>query len=161
MQPPSVQVPVYRSTPTPTQTTEPTETETPTPTQTTEPTETEPTAPITGQQFDLPSITNDENAIWIKVKPIDFSFDSNVRFDVAIDTHGGALDFDLTQISVLKDDKSNQYEALDWEGSPPGGHHRSGILTFPKLKQDTNSIELTIKNVYDVPERIFYWDLSK
>jgi hypothetical protein len=61
----------------------------------------------------------------------------------------------------LKDDKGNEYEAMEWDGSPPGGHHRYGVLTFPKLKQDTTSIELTIKDVYDIPERIFYWDLSK
>ncbi len=164
MQPPSEQVPTYKSTPAiiseSTQTPESTDTETPTPTQTTEPNITKTPAPTT-KQFDLPSITNDENAVWIKVKPIDFSFDSNVRFDVAIDTHSGSLDFDLTKISLLKDDKGNEYEALDWEGSPPEGHHRSGILTFPKLKQDTTSIELIITDVYDVPERIFYWELSK
>ncbi|MGQ9629077.1 MAG: hypothetical protein ACUVXI_02025 [bacterium] len=110
-------------------------------------------------KFDLPAKVNDENSLSIEVKPIDFGFNKPVKFDVSINTHRGALDFDLTQISLLEDDKGNIYEPLGWEGSPPGGHHRLGVLRFPELREKTRFIKLTIKGVYNVPERAFKWEL--
>lgn len=110
-------------------------------------------------EFDLPAKTNSENSVSIEVKPIEFSYEKPVKFDITIDTHQGSLDFDLTKISVLEDDKGNVYQPLSWEGSPPGDHHRSGILSFPKLSERTKFIKLTIKNVYNVPERVFEWNL--
>lgn len=110
-------------------------------------------------EFDLPAKTNSENSVSIEVKPIEFSYEKPVKFDITIDTHQGSLDFDLTKISVLEDDKGNFYNPLGWEGSPPGDHHRSGILSFPKLSERTKFIKLTLKNVYDVPERVFEWSL--
>lgn len=111
-------------------------------------------------EFDLPAKINNENFVAIEVKPIKFSYNkTDVKFDIIIDTHQGSLDFDLTKISVLEDDKGNFYNPLGWEGSPPGDHHRSGILSFPKLSERTKFIKLTLKNVYDVPERVFEWSL--
>ncbi|MBR9689404.1 MAG: hypothetical protein GOV01_00705 [Candidatus Altiarchaeota archaeon] len=43
-----------------------------------------------------------------------------------------------------------------WEGSPSGGHHRSGILSFPKIGE-TNRLELMVFGLYGVSERIFTW----
>jgi hypothetical protein len=111
-------------------------------------------------QFDLSAKINSESFVSIEVKPNDFSLDKTVRFDVSINTHQGSLDFDLTKISYLEDDKGNIYQPLSWEGSPPGGHHRSGTLSFPRLSEKTKFIKLTIKNVYNVPERIFKWESS-
>jgi hypothetical protein len=69
------------------------------------------------------------------------------------------LDFDVSKISVLEDDKGNEYAPISWEGSAPGGHHRSGTLTFPELNGETTYIKLIIKDVYGVPERVFIWEL--
>jgi hypothetical protein len=110
-------------------------------------------------EIDLPAKVNSENFISIEVKPIDFSFDKPSKFDISLSTHQGALDFDLAQICLLEDDKGNVYKPLSWEGSPPGGHHRNGTLTFSKLKEKSRFIKLTIRNVYDVPERVFKWEL--
>ena len=110
--------------------------------------------------FDLPAKENDENGVSIEAKPIDFSFDKQIKFDIAINTHQGSLDFDMTKISVLEDDKGNKYQPLTWQGSEPGGHHRYGVLTFPELNQDTLYIKLTVKDVYGVAERIFSWELD-
>ncbi len=109
-------------------------------------------------QFDLSAKINSENSVSIEVEPIDFSFNKPIRFDVSISTHQGSLDFDLTKISHLEDDKGNIYQPLNWEGSPAGGHHRSGILSFPRLSEKTKFIKLTIENVYNVPERVFKWE---
>jgi hypothetical protein len=102
---------------------------------------------------------NDENGVNIEVTPVDFSLDKPVKFDVTITTHEGALDFDMKEISSLEDGEGNEYLPLSWEGSPPGGHHRSGVLTFPTLEGETKQIKLTIENVYGVQERVFIWSL--
>lgn len=78
----------------------------------------------------------------------------------SINTHQGSLDFDLTKISHLEDHKGNMYQPLSWGGSSPGGHHRSGTLSFPRLTEKTKFIKLIIKNVYNVPERVFKWKLA-
>ena len=83
-----------------------------------------------------------------------------IKFDVSISTHQVSLDFDLTEISYLEDDKGIIYHPLSWEGSPPGGHHRSGTLSFPKLSEKTKFIKLFIKAVNNVPERVFRWGSS-
>ncbi len=111
-------------------------------------------------EINLPTKTNDENFVSIGIKPTKFSFEETLKFYVEMNTHQGSLDFDLARISVLKDDKDNIYEPLSWEGPPPGGHHRSGTLTFPKLEGKTKFIELTMRNVYNVPERAFRWELG-
>jgi len=95
----------------------------------------------------------------IEIKPIKFSYDKAIKFYIRINTHQGLLDFDLTEISFLEDDKGNIYNPLSWEGSPPGGHHRDGTLSFPRLSKKTKFIKLTIKNVYNVPEMVFKWEL--
>ncbi len=111
-------------------------------------------------ELDLSTKINSENFVSIEIKPIDFSFNKPIKFDVSMNTHQGSLDSDLTKISFLEDDKGNIYQPLSWEGSPPGGHHRSGTLSFPRLSEKTKFIKLIIKNVYDVPERVFKWELA-
>ncbi len=111
-------------------------------------------------ELDLSTKINSENFVSIEIKPIDFSFNKPLKFDVSMNTHQGSLDSDLTKISFLEDDKGNIYQPLSWEGSPPGGHHRSGTLSFPRLSEKTRFIKLIIKNVYNVPERVFKWKLA-
>ena len=67
------------------------------------------------------------------------------------------LDFDLVQISTLYDDIGNEYEPLNWDGSEPGGHHRSGILKFPTINNNAKSIKLV---VIDSVRREFNWNLK-
>jgi hypothetical protein len=109
--------------------------------------------------INLPAKINEKSSASIEIKPVDFSFSQSLKFEISINTHQGSLDFDLTKISFLEDDKGNIYRPLSWDGSPPGGHHRFGTLTFPKLKERTKFIKLTIKDVYNVPERVFEWEL--
>ncbi len=113
-----------------------------------------------GQTISLQTMTNDEGRVTFDVTPIDFSYEEPVSFEIDINTHTGSLNFDLTEITVLEDDTGNKILPLDWDGSAPGGHHRRGILSFPKLNGQTKSMKLIIKDVYDIPERVFIWDLE-
>lgn len=105
----------------------------------------------------LPTKTNNQGGVSFEVTPLDFSFENPVKFEIKIDTHSGSLDFDLTKISIIEDDKGNRYEAVSWQGPPASGHHLAGILIFPKVNDKAEKLKLVIK---DTSERIFEWDLK-
>ncbi len=105
----------------------------------------------------LSSKTNSQDGITFEVIPLDFNFDDPVRFEIKIDTHSGSLDFDMSKVSILEDDSGNQYKALNWQGSSPGGHHRSGVISFPRLDIQTKRLKLVIGSV---SPRIFEWNLE-
>jgi hypothetical protein len=104
--------------------------------------------------------SNDENLVTFEVTPFDFRFGAPVLLEVSMNTHVGDLDFNLTENSKLKDSHGTIYAPIAWVGDSPGGHHRSGTLTFPAISSDVTSMILIIENVYDVPERSFIWKLQ-
>lgn len=114
---------------------------------------------VIAESLDLPEKSNDEKAVSIKVTPKDVAFGKPVRFRISMNTHSVPLDFDLAAISVLKDDRGTVFKPTGWKGSPPGGHHRSGTLSFPVLPAGTKAITLTIRDVDGVRERNFEWPL--
>ena len=75
------------------------------------------------------------------------------------DTHSEELSEDLVAVSELLDDQGKAYKPTSWDGSPPGGHHRNGVLKFNPISPKPRSLELKIKNVGGVVERSFKWDL--
>ncbi len=82
------------------------------------------------------------------------------RFQVALDTHSVNLEsYDLRTISVLHDDAGNTYSptAVENKGS---GHHRETTVSFATIASGTKRVELVIKDVAGVKERIFRWDLE-
>lgn len=84
-------------------------------------------------------------------------------FAVALDTHAVDLDgVDLGALALLRVD-GREVAPLGWD-APKGGHHRSGRLTFPATVDGTptigpgsTSVELIVRNVAGVPERVFRW----
>ncbi|HEU5099718.1 MAG TPA: heavy-metal-associated domain-containing protein [Roseiflexaceae bacterium] len=86
-------------------------------------------------------------------------------FNVAMNTHAVDLDsYDLKQLAVLRIDGGREIRPISWE-APKGGHHRSGTLSFPAAGADggplitpsIQTIELVIRDVAGVPERVFTW----
>jgi hypothetical protein len=91
--------------------------------------------------------------------------DTETVFNVAMNTHAVDLDgYDLKQLAVLRIDGGREVQPTSWD-APKGGHHRSGTLTFPATDADgkplmasgTRTIELIIRNVAGVPERVLAW----
>ncbi|MBI2314494.1 hypothetical protein HYU93_00320 [Candidatus Daviesbacteria bacterium] len=80
-------------------------------------------------------------------------------FDITLNTHSEELNEDLVAISELVDGQGKSYKPISWEGAPPGGHHRQGILKFNPISPKPKSLELNIKNAGGIPERRFKWDL--
>ncbi|PIR73177.1 MAG: hypothetical protein COU40_03955 [Candidatus Moranbacteria bacterium CG10_big_fil_rev_8_21_14_0_10_35_21] len=105
---------------------------------------------------------NGEGPVTIAVTPEDFPEEKDKlwKFEVLLNTHSVELNYDLTQISALVDENGNEYKPTAWEGDPPSGHHRTGILIFNSISPKPDSITLKIKGVGDVAERDFVWQLK-
>ena len=105
-------------------------------------------------------ISNRENRVRVDVVPVQLEFGKSAKFEIRMNTHSGDLSQDLVSVSTLKDDNGREYRPVDWQGAPPGGHHRTGVLEFPTLNENTKSVTLVIRDVANVPERVFKWDLK-
>jgi hypothetical protein len=105
--------------------------------------------------------SNGENRVRVDVKPVQLTPGQPAKFEVRMNTHSETLGEDMVAVSSLKDNAGRVYQATAWQGSEPGGHHRKGVLEFPKLEDNTESITLIIRKVANVPERTFEWSLER
>src|SRR3990167_2481828 len=80
-------------------------------------------------------------------------------FEVVMETHTKALNDDLAKSAVLIAD-GKQYLPLGWEGAPPGGHHRKGVLRFKAIAPPPAAVELRIRLAGDPSPRSFKWLLK-
>jgi len=104
--------------------------------------------------------SSNANSVRVDVVPVQLSSGKPAKFEIRMTTHSVELSYDMVAVSILKDDKGGEYRALVWNGSPPGGHHRSGELEFPVTDNSAKSVTLYLKNISGVPERIFEWKLK-
>lgn len=81
-------------------------------------------------------------------------------FEVKLDTHTQPLNQDLARAALLIDAKGESHEPLGWDGDPPGGHHRRGVLRFSPLAGTPGTVELRILSVGGVEVRTFRWRLE-
>ena len=108
----------------------------------------------------LSSQTDAEGLVEVTVTPKDLSPSSpSWDFEIILTIHSGFLNQDLAKSSVLIDDKGNQFFPTAWEGDPPGGHHRSGVLRFKPIAVKSQFIELEI-NVGGTSKKVFKWALQ-
>ncbi len=107
----------------------------------------------------LVSQEKEEASVTVTVKPEVLKIGQKPKFQIEFNTHSVDLSFDITKISLLVDDKGNIYSNAIWNGSDPGGHHRSGTLSFNNFLTGTTNAELIIRNIAGVAERKFKWNL--
>ena len=105
--------------------------------------------------------SNSENRVRVDVQPVQLTAGQPIKFEVRMNTHSADLGQDMVAVSTLKDNIGREYKATAWQGSPPGGHHRKGVLEFQDLADNTESITLVIREIDNVPERIFNWRIEK
>ncbi|MDP2728623.1 MAG: hypothetical protein Q8P59_13925 [Dehalococcoidia bacterium] len=88
--------------------------------------------------------------------------DRYVALKLTLDTHSGDLTrYDLTKVSVLRDDKGKESLPAAWENISNDSHHREGILRFPKgAERGSKYVELLIRDVGGAKERVLRWDLG-
>ncbi len=94
--------------------------------------------------------------------------EANLAFRVTLDTHGGDLgSLDMTKLALLRDATGREEAPLRWEDTARGPHHRSGVLVFarfdtngsPFVRDNPGVVEVTIRDVARVKERVFRWEL--
>ena len=101
-----------------------------------------------------------DRGVTIKVTPKSIGTpDSRWEFTVVLDTHSADLNDDLVRSVTLATDEGRTFKPLSWEGAPPGGHHREGVLAFEIPAPRPAVIELRIARPGESALRIFRWQL--
>lgn len=109
---------------------------------------------------DLAAQTSNAGGVKVTVTLRKFtSASKTIDFAVALETHTHPLNEALENVSVLIAD-GRQYPPLSWEGTPPGGHHRKGVLHFKALDPMPVEVELQIGLAGDNATRTFKWTLQ-
>lgn len=109
---------------------------------------------------DFGTMVSNAGGVRVDVLPVQLAAGQTARFVVRLNTHSVNLDYDLTEVAVLRDNQGREYTPTQWDGDPPGGHHRRGVLVFPKLTAPLSSVTLTIRDVARVGARDFTWQLN-
>ena len=104
--------------------------------------------------------SSEENNVRIEIIPEQLGLGKQAKFNIQMNTHSVQLSQDMAAAAILKDDQGRKYHPLNWNGSPPGGHHRRGVLEFPVIGEMAKSVTLYIRGVANVPERIFEWKIE-
>lgn len=97
----------------------------------------------------------------ITVEPKGFPRDAKTwDFAVTLETHTQDLDDDLVQSATLLAD-GTPHRPLGWDGPPPGGHHRKGILRFAAVTPLPQTVELQIRREGEPAPRVFRWQTTR
>jgi hypothetical protein len=86
--------------------------------------------------------------------------EKGTAFRLTLSTHSVNLDqYDIKKLSFARVDGGESQPAVKW--TPAGaGHHLKGFLSFAEELPDGNhQIQLIVKNIDGVKERIFEWQL--
>jgi len=109
---------------------------------------------IEGKSTQFETQTNEQDAITVSVTPLSIFNDSgNWSFEIELTTHSAELTMELMHDAVAIDENGQEFNPISWEGDPPGGHHRSGVLIFKAM--DADYLRLTLKNVSESGDRTF------
>jgi hypothetical protein len=101
-----------------------------------------------------------ERGVTVTVTPLDVDPGNKVwQFRVSLETHTQELGDDLVASSVLLDERGAKRHAIAWKGPGPGGHHRSGVLSFEAIEPLPGMIELLIWRAEEAAPRAFRWNL--
>ena len=107
----------------------------------------------------LSTQTSSQSGVTVKVTPRDLAA-GTWEFDVVFDTHSQELTDDLEKTAVLVSDARASHSPLKWQGDPPGGHHRKGVVQFKPVSPMPAAIELQIKRNGETAPRLFRWKLK-
>jgi hypothetical protein len=110
---------------------------------------------------DLAVQTSSARNVTVKVTPQNVANDANTwDFAIVLDTHSADLNDDLVKSSLLLDGAGGRHAPLAWDGAPPGGHHREGVLRFKPISPRPQAIELQISRAGEDAPRSFRWQLK-
>lgn len=102
-----------------------------------------------------------DRGVTVDVTPQNLSTGASTwDFKIVLDTHSADLNDDLVKSSFLLDGAGGRYAPVAWDGAPPGGHHREGVLRFERISPRPQSIELQITRAGEDAPRSFRWQLK-
>lgn len=79
-------------------------------------------------------------------------------FRVVLDTHSVNLDgYRFEEIVRLRDGRGGEQAPAAVEGAEAGGHHRQATVRFAWPDPKPSELELVVKGVAGVAERVFRW----
>lgn len=108
---------------------------------------------------DLPAQSSAQAGVTVKAAPRNLS-GGTWEFEIAFDTHSESLTDDLEKTAVLIAGDGVPRSPLEWQGDPPSGHHRKGVLLFKPISPRPASIELRIQRAGEASPRSFRWQLK-
>ncbi len=85
----------------------------------------------------------------------------SAMFRVSLDTHSANLDaYRFEEVVRLRDGQGGELAPAAVEGLEGGGHHRSASIRFVWPVPKPKIVELVVKDVASVPERLFRWTVE-
>ncbi len=104
---------------------------------------------------------NTEGTVMVSVTPQDLSKNAKTwRFAVRLNTHVSPITQDMLKVTSLSVGAGPGEAPTGWDGDPPGGHHRRGVLAFTPIAPTPETVTLHIRNVGGVSDRAFTWKTS-
>lgn len=110
-----------------------------------------------------PGDTRTSDAAGVRVVVTPKAIDASAKvweFEIAMDTHIRPLSEDVAAAAVLVDDAGHRSTAVAWQGDPPGGHHRRGVLRFDVPSEKLKAFELQLTGVGGADIRTFRWEVK-
>jgi hypothetical protein len=105
--------------------------------------------------------TSRNRGVIVRVKPVDVAPGAKSwAFEVVLETHSVDLTDDLPRAATLAGAGGAAQAASAWEGDPPGGHHRKGVLRFAPIAPPPDELVLQIRRPGESAPRSFRWALK-
>lgn len=83
-----------------------------------------------------------------------------LRIRIEMTTHTRDLDsYSFDQIVRLREATGKELPPIAVEREMGGGHHRSAVLRFSTPNRDVTAVDVVVRGVAGIPERLFRWDL--
>jgi len=113
-----------------------------------------------GASSSMATASNSSGGVTVKVTYRAPQQPNELRFDVSLDANAVDLDrYDLEKLTLLRDAKGKTYEPVKVEAKG-SGRHRSAVMIFPEPAGGSQKVDLIVKDIADVNERVFNFQIG-
>jgi len=114
--------------------------------------------PVAASAATLVQQTSSDRGVTVRATPRDLSPKAKIwEFEIVLETHSQDLSDDLKAVSWIIGEGGGRMAPTAWEGDPPGGHHRKGVLRFTSMAPLPEIVELRIMRPGEGSPRSFRW----